>query len=166
MGNKSNVIIGIDPGASGAMCCRCLDGVIEYVDFKKSGITGYANFLRELLSSGHKIEKIYLEHVHAMPGQGVSSMFSFGERYGEIKGMLDTLGLTYELVRPAIWQKVCGVEPKSGKKGIAEAINKLYKNPQVLTPRGALIDGRCDALGIAHFGYRQWVESKYGILDS
>jgi len=94
---------------------------------------------------------IGLEKVNAMPGQGVKSMFSFGERYGELQGMLQTLELGYVLVRPTEWQKACKVKPKSGKKGIHSVISKIYPKAELVGPRGGIIDGRCDALSIAHY---------------
>lgn len=138
--------IGIDPGASGAMCFIFEDGATDFFDFKSGGIPQYSN-----VGTYKDIVMIGLEKVHAMPGQGVKSMFSFGQRLGELEGMLQTLKLGYDMIRPLEWQKVCGVKPKSGKKGIYEAISKLYPTAELLGPQGGIKDGRCDALGIAHY---------------
>ena len=137
--------VGIDPGASGAMCLLFEDGTIEFYDFKKGGIRSYATIL------GAKTDIIAVELVHSFSNQGVKSMFSFGQRLGELHGMLQTLDLPYVEVRPQAWQKACGVVPKSGKKGIHATISVLYPDASLVGPRGGLIDGRCDALGIAHY---------------
>ena len=86
-----------------------------------------------------------------MPSQGVRSVFSFGQRLGELEGMLQTLGLGYVMPRPQEWQKACGIKPKSGKKGTHEALSKIYPKAELLGPKGGINDGRCDALGIAHY---------------
>ena len=139
--------IGVDPGANGCMCILEDANTHIFADFKSNGIQGYADLLSDI-----DISTIYLEEVHAMPGQGVSSMFSFGRRFGELEGMLQTLKLKYTLVRPSLWQKTIGVVPKSGKKGIYEVVSQLYPNAQLLGSKGGIQDGRCDALGIAHYG--------------
>lgn len=142
--------IGIDPGASGALCHVNDDGrPIKFVDFATDGLLGYVNYLKTLDNT----TPVILESVSAMPGQGVVSMFSFGQRFGELQGMLTTLGIGFKLTRPLKWQKFCEVEPKSGKKGVYAAMSKIYPNSPLTTPRGKILDGRCDALGIAYYNY-------------
>lgn len=142
--------IGIDPGATGAMCILYENNTVVFKDFKTIGLQGYSEILmtRPINSS---LVMVGLEKVNAMPGQGVKSMFSFGQRLGELQGMLITLKLGYVSPRPLEWQKACGVTPKSGKKGIYQAISKIYPNAALLGPKGGIIDGRCDALSIAHY---------------
>lgn len=144
--NKQKVWIGIDPGANGALCILHEDNRTIFVDFKQDGLKGYI----DILSSLENIQRIGLEKVGSMPGQGVKSMFSFGQRLGELEGMLQTLHLGYIMTRPAEWQKSCGVKPKSGKKGIYEVVSKIYPNAELNGTRGGIKDGRCDSLGIAH----------------
>lgn len=155
--NNYNLFIGIDPGASGAMCIiQSLTNSsigITLLDFKKVGIKGYADELRKY--TNYNTLHIYLERVHAMPKQGVSSMFSFGQRLGELEGMLKTLDLDYETVMSRTWQKTIGVPPKSGKQGIYTTVHSLYPIVQLYGPKGGLLDGRCDALGIAHYAKLQ-----------
>ena len=139
--------IGIDPGAKGAMSIIEEDGEVDVIDFAKFGIKGYTSILN---TRKEDIVMVGLELVHSMPGQGVKSMFSFGQRYGEIQGMLQALKVGYELIRPKEWQKTCKVPPKSNKKGIYNAISIIYPDAELLGARGGVLDGRCDALGIAH----------------
>lgn len=92
------IYVGIDPGKKGAMAV--LDsGVVALALFEDGK---YAEVLKSL--SGQDV-RVCLEHVNAMPGQGVTSMFSFGENFGYIRGLLEAFGLPYELVRPQKWKK-------------------------------------------------------------
>jgi len=139
--------VAIDPGANGGLCILDDEGNMEFLDFKTSGIVGYAKLLKTI----EKPTMVAIESVSAMPGQGVSSMFSFGQRLGELEGMLQTLEIGYVTVRPQVWQKLCKVEPKSKKAGVYAAVSKIYPTAPLTGPKGGLIDGRCDALGIAHY---------------
>ena len=138
--------IAFDPGASGAMCILFDDSSVTFVDFKPLGIPGYVDLCRATSP-----EAIAIEQVYSRTGQGVKSVFSFGQRFGELEGMLQTLSLPYVTILPQRWQKFCGVVPKSGKPGVYTAISSLYPEAPLVGPRGGLIDGRCDALGIAHY---------------
>jgi len=136
---------GIDPGASGALCILAEDNTIEFFDYSKSKISGYAS------SNITKCLIIGLEKVSSMPGQGVKSMFSFGQRLGELEGMLQALKLSYATPRPQEWQRFCGVVAKTGKQGTYDVISKLYPHAELTGSKGGILDGRVDALGIAHF---------------
>jgi crossover junction endodeoxyribonuclease RuvC len=136
------IYIGIDPGKNGAMCLLDNEN-LEFIDFD----------LKEYIAKLSKLSDIRacIESVHAMPGQGVSSCFTFGQRLGELEGILMTLQIPYELVPPKTWQKACGIQPKSDKKTIANVITKLYPTADIYGSRGGLKDGRSDALGLAHY---------------
>lgn len=156
---KKEIVIAIDPGASGALCVMDINHLaISFTDFKDKNILGY---ISELLLIVHNqdmytIKAIIVEKVASMHGQGVKSVFSFGQRLGEIEGMLQTLGLGYIFVRPQEWQKVCGIPTKSGKKGIYETISRIYPDAELLGPQGGLKDGRCDALSMAHYARKTY----------
>ena len=145
--------IGIDPGAKGSMCLIA-NGKVLFKDFD---LKEYSNTLKAFLDTDDTELMVAIEKVHAMPGQGVSSSFSFGQRLGEIEGMLTALQIPYELVAPKDWQKACGIPAKSDKKGIASVIQKLYPTAELYGNKGGLRDGRSDALGLAHF-----IRLKYG----
>ena len=87
----------IDPGANGALCILYENGEAEFYDFSKVGLRGYVEAIK---SHNEPFTMVIVESVSAMPGQGVTSMFSFGKRLGELEGMLQTLGIGYDLVRP------------------------------------------------------------------
>ena len=151
----NNLVISIDPGASGSMCIMELTPsnsllCIKFIDFSSLGLIGYINELKSIDYTKFNTSKIGIELVHSMHGQGVKSVFSFGQRLGELIGMLQALGLGYLSISPQIWQKTLKVKPKSGKLGTFNEIIKIYPSAQVLGSRGGILDGRCDALGIAH----------------
>lgn len=147
------VYIGIDPGAKGSMCLIS-NGKVLFKDFD---LKDYSSTLKAFLDTNDTELMVAIEKVHAMPGQGVSSSFSFGQRLGELEGMLTALQIPYELVAPRDWQKACGIPAKSDKKGIASVIQKLYPTAELYGNKGGLRDGRSDALGLAHF-----IRLKYG----
>jgi len=140
------IIAGIDPGANGAMCIFVNDK-LTFIDFKQSGLTQYIQTLKVI-----KPDIAILESVHSMPGQGVKSMFSMGQRLGELEGMLQALSISYDLVKPQKWHKACNIPPKSNKKQIAQHMLKLYPEAQLYGSKGGLLDGRSDALGLMHYG--------------
>ena len=49
--------------------------------------------------------RVVIEHVSAMPGQGVTSMFNFGQSFGILKGICTAMQLPMYFVRPAKWKK-------------------------------------------------------------
>ena len=120
------VILGIDPGVSGAICVLKEGKVIEIyemptmIDGKKNkrqvnGAEVTNIFLKELnsleqheKSTDYKLEdkaRVVVEQVSAMPGQGVTSMFNFGQSFGVIKGVCAALKLPIYFVRPVKWKK-------------------------------------------------------------
>ena len=110
------LIIGIDPGISGSICFlengKILD-VIEMptmIDGKKSKkqVNG-SQIFNEISQRIYNIEKhnvrVVIEQVSAMPGQGVTSMFNFGQSFGILKGICSAMQLPLYFVRPAKWKK-------------------------------------------------------------
>ncbi len=108
------IIIGIDPGINGAISIIENKKIIEVygtptmIDGKKNKrqINGaqVTNIFKERLN-GEKEVVVVVEHVNAMPGQGVTSMFNFGQSFGVIKGICAALNLPIYFVRPAKWKK-------------------------------------------------------------
>ena len=110
------IIVGIDPGISGALCFCSNWNVIDVIDMptmaegkkNKKQVNGRQIF-NEILNikntfTGHKIN-VVVEQVSAMPGQGVTSMFNFGQSFGVIKGICSAMELPIFYVRPAKWKK-------------------------------------------------------------
>ena len=108
------IIIGIDPGVSGAIGILEDKKVIKVFDMptmidgkkNKKQVNGsqVTNIIKENLHN-NKETIIVVEHVNAMPGQGVTSMFNFGQSFGVIKGVCAALSLPIYFVRPTKWKK-------------------------------------------------------------
>ena len=110
------LIIGIDPGISGSICFfdngKILD-VIEMptmTDGKKNkrqvnGSQIYNEILKRVNDPEKQDVKVVIEQVSAMPGQGVTSMFNFGQSFGILKGICSAMQLPMYFVRPAKWKK-------------------------------------------------------------
>ena len=110
------LIIGIDPGISGSICFF-QDGVIKDVVEMPTMIEGKKNkkqvngpqifneISKNIIDIEKKNIKVVIEHVTAMPGQGVASMFNFGQSFGILKGICSAMQLSVYFVRPAKWKK-------------------------------------------------------------
>ena len=110
------LIIGIDPGISGSICFF-QDGVIRdvvemptMIDGKKNKKQVYGSQIfneisEKIKNMDKKNIKVVIEHVTAMPGQGVTSMFNFGQSFGILKGICSAMQLSVYFVRPAKWKK-------------------------------------------------------------
>ena len=110
------LIIGIDPGISGAICFF-EDGEVKDIidmpvmaDGKKNkrqinGSQTYNEILKRINNYPKQDIIVVIEQVSAMPGQGVTSMFNFGQSFGVIKGICSAMQLSIYFVRPAKWKK-------------------------------------------------------------
>jgi crossover junction endodeoxyribonuclease RuvC len=108
------IIFGIDPGISGAVCVLKEGKILEVyemptmIDGKKNKrqVNGaeVTNIFLKNLNNKYKA-KVVVEHVTAMPGQGVTSMFNFGQSFGVMKGICAALKLPIYFVRPVKWKK-------------------------------------------------------------
>ena len=150
---KEKIYIGIDPGKNGALAVIRESKGVSLVDFD---LKAYINLLSYFKKSYDMF--IGIEKVHAMPGEGVKSSFSFGERVGELKGILSTLDFdnNTEWIQPQTWQKHINTDSNRGKKAIADSLLSLYPSADLYGPRGVLKDGRSDALGIANYIYQKY----------
>ena len=158
------VYIGIDPGKDGAMAILGYRDTPILIPFDE---TEYANQLRRLdpLGSGlgtfggetdARPSSVFcvIEHVNAMPGQGVTSCFSFGANFGECLGMLVAFRIPYELVRPLKWKKAFSCT--SDKNTSIEVAKRLFpgvdlrRTPKCTKPH----DGIAEALLMAELAKR------------
>ena len=109
-------VIGIDPGISGSICFfkdGKVDDVIEMpnmADGKKNkrqvnGAQIYNEIFLRIKNFNKEDIRVVIEHVSAMPGQGVTSMFNFGQSFGVLKGICSAMQLPMYFVRPAKWKK-------------------------------------------------------------
>ena len=110
------LIIGIDPGISGSICFLQDGKILDVIEMptmtegkkNKKQVNG-SQIYNEIFERIKKIEKqeirIVIEQVSAMPGQGVTSMFNFGQSFGILKGISSAMQLPVYFVRPAKWKK-------------------------------------------------------------
>ncbi len=108
------LIIGIDPGISGAICFFKDGEVKEIIDMpvmaegkknkRQLNSAQLVNIIKEN-TQGSEEKAVVVEQVNAMPGQGVTSMFNFGQTFGAIKGICAALNLPIFFVRPTKWKK-------------------------------------------------------------
>ena len=110
------LVIGIDPGISGSICFFKDGEIVDVVEMltmtegkkNKKQVNG-SQIYNEILERTKKLDKkdikVVIEQVSAMPGQGVTSMFNFGQSYGILKGICSAMQLPMYFVRPAKWKK-------------------------------------------------------------
>jgi len=110
------LIIGIDPGISGSICFIIDGRILDVVEMptmtegkkNKKQVNG-SQIYNEIKDRTEKIDKndikVVIEQVSAMPGQGVTSMFNFGQSFGILKGICSAMQLPMYFVRPAKWKK-------------------------------------------------------------
>ena len=110
------LIIGIDPGISGSICFLDNGKILDVIEMpimtdgkkNKKQVNG-SQVYNEITKIVKQFEKnqirVVIEHVSAMPGQGVTSMFNFGQSFGILKGICTAMQLPMYFVRPAKWKK-------------------------------------------------------------
>ena len=110
------LIIGIDPGISGSICFFDNGEIMDVIEMptmtegkkNKRQVNG-AQIYNEIKKRINQIQnqdvRVVIEQVSAMPGQGVTSMFNFGQSFGILKGICSAMQLPLYFVRPAKWKK-------------------------------------------------------------
>jgi crossover junction endodeoxyribonuclease RuvC len=110
------LIIGIDPGITGSICFFEDGKIIDVVEMpnmaegkkNKRQVNGaqiYHEISKRIKNLEKKDIKVIIEQVAAMPGQGVTSMFNFGQSFGVLKGICAAMQISMYFVRPAKWKK-------------------------------------------------------------
>jgi crossover junction endodeoxyribonuclease RuvC len=159
------LIIGIDPGISGSICFF-KNGVIKDVVEMPTMIEGKKNkkqvngsqVFNEILERTNKIDKksikIVIEQVSAMPGQGVTSMFNFGQSFGILKGICSAMQLPMYFVRPAKWKKYFNLINSEKDASRTKAIEIFpYFSTQLSKKKDS---NKADAILIASFFYETY----------
>ena len=152
------IIIGIDPGVSGAISVLENKKVIDVfnmptmIDGKKNKkqVNGaqVANIIKDRLVHNKEMI-IVVEHVNAMPGQGVTSMFNFGQSFGVIKGICSALKLPIYFVRPTKWKKHFNLI-KTNKEASRTKVIEVY--PEISSKLHRKKDSnKADAILIARY---------------
>ena len=110
------LIIGIDPGVSGSICFLKDGKILDVIEMpvmnegkkNKKQVNGaqiYNEITKKINSNTETNTRVVIEHVTAMPGQGVTSMFNFGQSFGVLKGICSAMRLPMFFVRPAKWKR-------------------------------------------------------------
>ena len=107
-------IIGIDPGLSGGIAILKENKVLDLFDMpvmsegkknkRQLNSAQLANLIKKNIKTNEDVA-VVVEQVNAMPGQGVTSMFNFGQSFGAIKGVCAALEVPIYFVRPSKWKK-------------------------------------------------------------
>lgn len=142
------IYIGIDPGASGGI------GLINTTEDTAEAVPYSDEALIDTLSF-YPAAKVMVEQVHAMPGNGSTSMFNFGKAFGFILGALAAYKIPYQLVPPTKWKREFSVT--ADKKTSISCCKRLF--PEVELRRNAHCrtdhDGMAEALLLAEYARRK-----------
>ena len=156
------LIAGIDPGTNGAIAV--LDSLnpdsVALLDLKNNSICDIWYWLQSETYHDEELQRpypiiIWVEDVHSMFGMSAKSNFGFGRNFGIILTIVELRAEeSPNTVTPKIWQKYIGVTAKGKaiKQNVAEIAQGLYPSAELHGKRGGLLDGRSDALMIAHYG--------------
>lgn len=145
------IYLGIDPGKKGAIATLYDNGKVVVVPFSGENLR---NRLRLLSSDGEPI-RCCLEQVHAMPKQGVTSTFTFGEGFGYIKGMLEAFEIPYQEIPPQKWKKEFGLTNNKAKS--IEVCKRLFPAVSLLPTERSRVnnDGMAEAVLMAEYARRK-----------
>ena len=158
------LIIGIDQGISGSICFFEDGKIIEVIEMpvmtegkkNKKQVNGaqiYNEFLKKINNKGDEI-RVVIEQVSAMPGQGVTSMFNFGQSYGILKGICSAMQLPVFFVRPAKWKKYFNLINSQKDASRTRAIEIFpYFSTQLSKKKDS---NKADAILIASFYYETY----------
>ena len=162
------LIIGIDPGISGSICFFENGKVIDIVEMpnmadgkkNKRQVNG-AQIYNEIYSRTKNLNKenikVVIEQVSAMPGQGVTSMFNFGQSFGVLKGVCSAMQLPMYFVRPARWKKYFNLIKTEKDASRTKAIEIFpYISSQLSRKKDA---NKADAILLASFFFETYQSS-------
>lgn len=156
--------IGIDPGITGAIAILDANGnyqtVIDMPTMAKGkGSSKVKNQINP--AALYDVLHVYsgasavLELVNAMPGQGVSSMFSLGDSFGATRAILAALNISTHLVSPQIWKKYYKI--KSDKEIARAKAIQLFPSAPLARKKDI---GRAEALLMAKYAAEKLKGSK------
>ena len=159
------LIIGIDPGISGSICFLKDGKIIDVVEMptmtegkkNKRQVNGsqiYNEILKRINKEENQEVRVVIEQVSAMPGQGVTSMFNFGQSFGILKGLCSAMQLPMYFVRPAKWKKYFNLINSEKDASRTRAIEIFpYFSSQLSKKKDS---NKADAILIASFYYETY----------
>ena len=159
------LIIGIDPGISGSICFFQNGKIVDVVEMptmtegkkNKKQVNG-SQIFNEISEKIKKLDKkeikVVIEQVSAMPGQGVTSMFNFGQSFGILKGICSAMQLPMYFVRPVKWKKYFSLINSEKDASRTRAIEIFpYFSSQLSRKKDS---NKADAILIASFYYETY----------
>ena len=160
-------IIGIDPGLSGAIAILENNKVLKIFDIpvmsegkknkRQLNSALLVSLLKENIIDSNEVA-VVVEQVNAMPGQGVTSMFNFGQTFGAIKGICAALDLPIFFVRPSKWKKHFELINSSKDSSRTKAIEMYPKLSNQLSKKKDV--NKSDAIMIARFYFETRLKDK------
>ncbi len=159
------LIIGIDPGISGSISFLYDGKIIEVIEMptmadgkkNKRQVNGsqiYNEILKMIKKFGKDDIRVVIEQVSAMPGQGVTSMFNFGQSFGILKGICSAMQLPMYFVRPSKWKKYFNLINSEKDASRTRAIEIFpYFSSQLSKKKDT---NKADAILIASFYYETY----------
>lgn len=152
------IIAGIDPGKTGALAILHPDGSAEFFDVPRIVLKGknkpaWSQWAREWCMALDLAvpDMVVIEDIAARPGQGVTSMFTFGRTLGFVHGLVTaTTSCPVHFVTPSVWKGKLGLL-NSSKGASREKATALYPKSVGLLDR-VKDDGRAEAILLAHYG--------------
>lgn len=150
------MIIGIDPGAKGALAWLSGDGhliAVQDLPWIKGHGLNAASFAAWIRLRETDIRHAFVERVASRPGQGVVSVFSFGMSYGQILGVLSALKIPVTLIAPTKWKPAIGLPTGSDKAASRARASQLWPGAADSFAR-VRDDGRAEAALIGLYGAR------------
>ena len=161
------LIIGIDPGISGSICFFEDGKILDVIEMptmnegkkNKRQVNG-AQIYNEITDRINKLQtqdvRVVVEQVSAMPGQGVTSMFNFGQSFGIIKGICSAMQLPLYFVRPTKWKKYFNLIKSEKDASRTRAIEIFpYFSSQLSKKKDS---NKADAILIASFYHETYKE--------
>ena len=163
------LIIGIDPGITGSICFFEDGKIIDVVEMpnmpegkkNKRQVNGaqiYNEISKKITGLKKQNIKVIIEQVSAMPGQGVTSMFNFGQSFGVLKGICSAMQLSMQFVRPAKWKKYFGLI-KAEKDASRTKVIEIF--PYISSQLSRKKDSnKADAILIASYFYNTYKKAE------
>jgi len=159
------LIIGIDPGISGSICFFEDGKILDVIEMptmaegkkNKRQVNGsqiFNEISNRIRKDPDQDIRVVIEQVSAMPGQGVTSMFNFGQSFGTLKGICSAMQLPMYFVRPAKWKKYFGLINSEKDASRTKAIETFpYFSSKLSKKKDS---NKADAILIASFYYETY----------
>ena len=148
-------IIAFDPGQKGGIAIH-YQGDTTAHPMPLAGKTLDLPAIATLIRS-HSPSIAVIEKVGCMPGQGVSSTFTFGCGYGQLQGLLAGMGIPFELVTPQAWKKLILAGTPKDKDAAIAYCRRVFPDVPLVMPRCRTPhDGIADSLCLLQYGLRSF----------